>query len=261
MKDESRRTRLENEARVFARKLALVQETRTEKREIERILVDQRLLDRRAALERKAEVRASLAQCGSARAQEAERKRALATETYAARVEAEVRAREATEARLAAMARKELDLIDRLRDREAEQQKVRVCRTLALRACQRVVACGCVCTKQVGEFPQKQWWSGCWLQAYAQLQAALNLGREVSPCTAYVCGDGAEGALSEWRVRDAFHSHAGDDGALATERVGSALRRLGIELDKAQVDAAVRQLDPDGSGVVHLGEFVTWVRG
>ena len=57
VKDESRRNRLENEARLFHQKLCLVQETRLEKREIERILADQRLLDRRAALEKKDEAR------------------------------------------------------------------------------------------------------------------------------------------------------------------------------------------------------------
>lgn len=78
-------------------------------------------------------------------------------------------------------------------------------------------------------------------------------------------GDGGGGAdedgLSEWRVRDAFHSHAGEDGKLAADQVGCALRSLGIDLDEAQLDAAVRQLDPDGGASVRVGDFVSWVRG
>lgn len=66
VKDEGRRNRLENEARLFHHKLCLVQETRLEKREIERIVADQRVLDRRAALEKKEHVQRTLEQvCAS----------------------------------------------------------------------------------------------------------------------------------------------------------------------------------------------------
>jgi hypothetical protein len=124
IKDESRRNRLENEAKLFQQKLALVQETRLEKREIERAIVDQRLCDRRAALERKEEVRRALEQGSTARAKEEERKRQHAKATYEERVQQEMRARLEIEAKLSDMAHIELNLIDQLRGRMEEQQQV-----------------------------------------------------------------------------------------------------------------------------------------
>jgi hypothetical protein len=127
IKDESRRNRLENEAKLFHEKLARVQETRLEKREIERAIVDQRLCDRRAALERKEEVRRALEQGNTARAREEERKRQLSKATYEERIEQERRARLEIEAKLSDMAHIEICLIDQLKDRMEEQQQVRNC--------------------------------------------------------------------------------------------------------------------------------------
>jgi hypothetical protein len=125
VKDASRRNRLENEARVFHEKLSLVQETRLEKREIERILADQRLLNRRAALEKKEEVRRAQELGGNVKAQEEGRKRQLAKDTYAEKVQQEVSARKELERELQRMAREETELIDRLRERQQEQHQVR----------------------------------------------------------------------------------------------------------------------------------------
>jgi hypothetical protein len=89
--------------------------------------VDQRLFDRRAALERKEEVRRALEQGNTARAREEERKRQLAKATYEERIEQERRARLEIEAKLSDMAHIELCLIDQLKDRMEEQQQVRNC--------------------------------------------------------------------------------------------------------------------------------------
>jgi len=125
VKEESRRNKLETEARLFQEKLAVVEETKLEKLEIERMVLESRLLERRAVLERKEEMKRAAEHCGSLRAQESERRAQMAVDNYTVRIDAEVAVRVQRERDLQAMADLELDLIERLKERQQEQQQVR----------------------------------------------------------------------------------------------------------------------------------------
>ena len=76
------------------------------------------------------QVRRALENGGAARAAEDERKRALARQTHAEKVQAEIDARLEIEAELHKMKQIELDLIDQLKERQEEQRQVRQAQTL-----------------------------------------------------------------------------------------------------------------------------------
>lgn len=125
VKEEARKNRLENEARIFQEKLAVVEETKMERLQIERMVTEQRLLDRRTALEKKEEVKQAALEGGSARLCYMKRKAQMAIDNYTAKIEVEIEARREKEKEVQRMADLELELIDRLKERQHEQQLVR----------------------------------------------------------------------------------------------------------------------------------------
>jgi hypothetical protein len=124
IREECKRNRLVNEARVFQQKLALVQEVRYESREIDKVIAAQRLHHRRTALERKDEVKSGLGSVTSAKQREEERKRDMAKETYEERLQREIVARQAQEEELRRMTKLEQEMIERLKCRQQEQDQV-----------------------------------------------------------------------------------------------------------------------------------------
>jgi hypothetical protein len=119
-----KRNRVVNEARLFQQKIALVQEVRFESREIDKVIAAQRLFEKRQALERKDEVRNMIECVLSAKQKEEERKRVMAKDTYAERLQRETAARQQKEQELQRLTKLEQELIERLAHRKKEQERV-----------------------------------------------------------------------------------------------------------------------------------------
>lgn len=115
---------MENEARMFQQKLALVRETRCESQEIDRIIAEQRLYERRVALDKKDEVKQSIEQASNAKHKDEERKHELARETYDQKHRREAAVRKEMENELQRMAQLEVQLIEQLKERRREQDEV-----------------------------------------------------------------------------------------------------------------------------------------
>jgi Ca2+-binding EF-hand superfamily protein len=109
------------------------------------------------------------------------------------------------------------------------------------------------------------------MQAYEQLQAALNLGRQPKrPSPAHVVLQASLEPerplhLSEARIQDAFGQVAAAGAAgqdvIAVSDVGQVLEKLGIQLTEHQQAETAAQLDMGSSGTVGMADFVTWMQG
>jgi hypothetical protein len=110
------------------------------------------------------------------------------------------------------------------------------------------------------------------LQAYAQLQAALNLGkrprrrspRELSaPLAMHVDPP----LLTDARIREIFSkvSECGSSGpsrgTITVEQLRELLEALGVFLDAAQLAESALQLDVARSGFIGVADFVAWMQG
>ena len=125
IREETKRNRVVNEARLFQQKIALVQEVRFESREIDKVIAAQRLHEKRQALERKDEVKNSIESVSSAKQKEEARKRVIAKDTCVERLQRETAVRLQKEQELQRLTKLERELIDRLTRRQKEQEQVR----------------------------------------------------------------------------------------------------------------------------------------
>ena len=111
-------------------------------------------------------------------------------------------------------------------------------------------------------------WLYC-IQAYVQLEAAINLGRSLNKKQNQAPGDSVEQPLGihNSQVQHAFRQIAAaasldiPNGHIATAQLKELLEALGISLDDAQLAQSIAQLDPDLRGSVPMDEFISWMNG
>jgi Ca2+-binding EF-hand superfamily protein len=99
------------------------------------------------------------------------------------------------------------------------------------------------------------------VQAYEQLQAALNLGRPVHFHGMEEHEEVHRSGTDEDYVHNAFNQFAGPDGSVQVGQVGEILELLNISLSPVQLQAATNQLDPNSTGFVARSDFLTWAKG
>jgi hypothetical protein len=99
------------------------------------------------------------------------------------------------------------------------------------------------------------------LQAYEQLQAALNLGRPVQSHRLDKHDEAHSSSFSEDHMHGAFDQFAGPDGTVQVSQVGRILAMLNIPLSPVQLQAATAQLDPSATGFVARNDFLAWAKG
>lgn len=265
-KEVSKRKRLENEARMFQQKLALVQETRCESQEIDRIIAEQRLYQRRVALEKKDEVKQSVEQASYAKHKDEERKHGMARETYDEKHRREAAARKEMELELQRMAQLEVKLIEQLKERQREQDEV----SLGIMA---IIDMGYRYGIDSVRFLVTQ--------AYEQLRAVVGMGRASAPavrrprCTNRVqqSQDKYMGGIKQrsvdspqHRAHSAFTTTARAHGVTAgnvipSAELGSVLEAMGVFLEEYQMAEALLQLGGNQSGEITLQDFLVWASG
>lgn len=266
-REVSKRKRLETEARIFQQKLALVRETRCESQEIDRIIAEQRLYERRLALEKKDEIKQSLEQASHAKHRDEERKAEVARETYDEKHRREAAARKEMETELQRMARLEVQLIEQLKERQREQDEVRH-----------------PITRSDGRLFVFHTWIDycCWIvQAYEQLRAVISMGRSSAPVVrrprranrVQQSQDKYSGGLKQRAVdspqhlaHTAFTKIAQAQGVAAgnvipSASLGSVLEAMGLFLEEYQLSEALVQLDGNQSGKIALQDFLVWASG
>ena len=112
------------------------------------------------------------------------------------------------------------------------------------------------------------------LQAYEQLQAAINLGKPTpwrtpepappeEPETSAHAPESP--SFSEEATRSAFTlvAQACSDDAdwIEVGQLGDVLSALGVHLSAEQLGESATQLDPEHSGRIAVNEFVSWIQG
>ena len=109
------------------------------------------------------------------------------------------------------------------------------------------------------------------IQAYEQLQAALNLGKPPRRASSHSSNAHTQPPkphhLSEAHVRSEFGKIAAQPvadaapGHIASSQLGQLLRNLGISLSEEQLAESQVQLDPESAGVIAEDDLVAWIQG
>lgn len=230
LKEETVRNRTDTENKIFAEKLAVVQQTKEERTEIERMIAETRILARKKALEQKEAVRKAQ-QTGEQRLQQYKaQKLQMAQEEYERRLQEEVEAKQRKEKEIQKLAQLELELIERLKQKQLEQRTA-------------------------------------YEQLEAVL--ALGSTRSGSPksTAATVADNGQNDPASfqeptEEEVARAFAAYDVDGtGEISTSFLEALMRDLGVPLNPTQLSQAIAQLDVRQCAKISFGEFLLWWKG
>ena len=108
------------------------------------------------------------------------------------------------------------------------------------------------------------------LQAYAQLEAALNLGRALPRKRAGQAFSGSpppQALPSKQHVQEVFRTVAArrpyglPEDYIGTDQLQELLEELNVTLDESQLAQSVAQLDPNMQGHIPMTDFIMWIDG
>ncbi|GAX75926.1 hypothetical protein CEUSTIGMA_g3369.t1 [Chlamydomonas eustigma] len=231
LKEENLRNKIEQENKIYSDKVTVVQQTKEERAEYDRLLAESKLLSRKEALEQKEFIR---------RQQEDARKKIeqlkisrlqMAQEEYERRLKEEMDAKLQKEKEIEQLAQLELELIGRLRTKQTEQQK-------AFQQLEAVLSLGA---------------SGSGKQPASKLHPSAPAAPSTPP---------QSGEPSEEDVARAFSVYDVDGtGEVSTQDLQGLMQDLGVPLNATQLSQAVSQLDPASAGKVTFGDFLLWWKG
>ncbi|GLC43862.1 hypothetical protein PLESTB_000916300 [Pleodorina starrii] len=260
-KEEALRHRIEQENKIYQDKLDVVQKTKEERAEIERLLAESRLLARKEALEQKDFIRKQQEDARRKIETLKLQKLTAAQEEYERRLKEEIDAKIAKEQEIERLAQMELELIERLKSKQAEQRK-------AYQQLEAVLSLGTVSTSK-GLANGKP--------ASPKVTAVATGGGGASPerpssnmshtsaaSMPYQPADEAvpDGEPTEEDVARAFAIYDTDGiGEISTLSLDGLLRDLGVPLNPSQLSQAIAQLDTSQTGRITFGEFLLWWKG
>lgn len=228
LKEETIKNRTETENKIYTEKLAVVQQTKEERAEIERMIAETRILARKKALEQKEAVRKAQ-QEGEQRLQQYKAQRLqMAQEDYERRLQEEMEAKSQKEKEIQKLAQLELDLIERLKQKQLEQRTA---------------------------YEQ--------LQSVLSLGGSRNsTPKQNHPDSPNDQDAGAFQEPTEEEVARAFAAYDVEGSCeISTACLDGLMRDLGVPLNPSQLSQAIAQLDVRQIGRVTFGEFLMWWKG
>lgn len=228
LKEETIKNRTETENKIYTEKLAVVQQTKEERAEIERMIAETRILARKKALEQKEAVRKAQ-QEGEQRLQQYKAQRLqMAQEDYERRLQEEMEAKFQKEKEIQKLAQLELDLIERLKQKQLEQRTA---------------------------YEQ--------LQSVLSLGGSRNsTPKQNHPDSPNDQDAGAFQEPTEEEVARAFAAYDVEGSCeISTACLDGLMRDLGVPLNPSQLSQAIAQLDVRQIGRVTFGEFLMWWKG
>ncbi|GIL47725.1 hypothetical protein Vafri_3901 [Volvox africanus] len=256
-KEEALRHRIEQENKIYQEKLDVVQKTKEERADIERLLAESRLLARKEALEQKDFIRKQQEDARRKIETLKLQKLTAAQEEYERRLKEEIDAKLAKEQEIERLAQMELELIERLKSKQAEQRK-------AYQQLEAVLSLGNVSTTKG--------LTGNGKPASPKVTVVGATGG-VSPerppsqmsqaSASYTAEEAApDGEPTEEDVARAFAMYDTDGiGEISTLSLDGLLRDLGVPLSPSQLSQAIAQLDTSQTGRITFGEFLLWWKG
>eukprot|EP00798_Chlamydomonas_sp_ICE-L_P031811 gene31811-7013_t len=215
MKEEALKNKIEQENKVYLEKVNVVQQTKEEKAEIDKLLAESKLLSRKEALEQKESIRQQ---------QEVARRKleALkAQDDYEKRLKEETDAKNVKEAEIQRLAQIEMELIERLKTKQGQQQK-------AYQQLEAVLSLG-------GSTGSKSSSHGA--------PAAASAAPSAEP--------GEDDVARAFSVFDLDGT-----GEISALDMQGLMEDLGVPLNALQVSQAIAQLDPKQTGKITFGEFL-----
>ncbi|KAG1663826.1 hypothetical protein FOA52_013391 [Chlamydomonas sp. UWO 241] len=224
LKEDTLRNKIEMENTVFADRIATAQQTREEKEEIAKMLAENKLLSRKEALEQKEVIRKQQEDTRRKVEQMKIARLHMAQDDYEQRLRTEMDAKAQKEREIEELASLEMELIDRLRAKQAEQQK-------AFSQLEAVLSLGS--TKQ---------------------------GSKGSPSKSPAAPPLVEPEEEDVARAFSVYDHEGT-GEIRASDVESLMRDLAVPLSGTQLAQAIAQLDSATSGKVTFGEFLLWWKG
>lgn len=237
-KEERSKSRRNQEERVFQDKLIAAQSTKDSREQIAKQLKEAKTLQHQKAVEQKeiikknhreAEVR--ITQLKSSKLQQAH-------DDYDRRLREEMEAKLNKEREILKLAELEFELIERLREKQQLQEE-------AYEQLESVMALGNVKMSSQRFAPANG-------QMHEQQVAVLAEQMETMQSS----------DPSDEDLASMFHGYDTDEaGVIPVNSLQGLLCDLGMPLMEGQLQAAVQQLDPTGSGSVSFGEFFLWWKG
>mmetsp|Transcript_35772 Transcript_35772/g.79610 ORF Transcript_35772/g.79610 Transcript_35772/m.79610 type:complete len:336 (-) Transcript_35772:759-1766(-) len=235
LKEEQLKNKTDTENKIYAEKVSLVQQTKEERAELEKLLAESKLLSRKEALEQKEyirkqqeDARRKLEQLKVARLQ-------MASEDYERRLKEEMDAKLAKEREIERLAQLELELIERLKTKQTEQRK-------AYQQLEAVLTLGTPSAKSTSK-------SGT---------PPRSMPPQAQPSTP----PAEPGEPSEEDVARAFSVYDREGtGEISTLDLDGLMRDLGVPLNTMQLSQAISQLDVEQTGKITFGEFLLWWKG
>mmetsp|Transcript_29194 Transcript_29194/g.72207 ORF Transcript_29194/g.72207 Transcript_29194/m.72207 type:complete len:325 (+) Transcript_29194:293-1267(+) len=198
----------------------------------ERYLDEQKILDRKAAMEAKDEVKRQQTEQQQRLAMMKQKQMESTRDNYEQRLQREYEAQQEKEKDLQRMSKLELDLIEQLQQKQEEQKR-------AYEELETALLGGGGGTAKLGKSTKG---------------GGVTAG-----------GKSKGGAATEPGEEDVQKAFAAIDtegtGTIPTEHLSDLMGALGITLDATQLKEAAEQLDAGKNGKVSYGEFVMWWNG
>lgn len=225
IKEEALKNKIEQENKVYLEKLNVVQQTKEEKAEIDKLLAESKLLSRKEALEQKESIRQQQEQARRKLEQLKVAKLQQAQDEYERRLKEEMDAKAAKEMEIERLAQVEMELIERLKSKQNEQRKA-------------------------------------YQQLEAVLSLGGTTGAPGLHHTAHAAAAPAAEEPGEDDVARAFSVYDLDGtGEISALDLQELMKDLGVPLNALQLSQAIAQLDPSKTGRVTFGEFLLWWKG
>lgn len=267
-KEVTRRNKELRETQIMELRDQMAQEVRIERAVLEDELQREKILARKRAVEQKEQIRRAKEEATQKLEQRKLAELINAHEDYQQRVAEEMAVRRKKEQELHAMAKVELQLIERLKKKQQEQvqaytelEDVLGTRTLAQGGTgggSRIMS-----SRSAGAPQARGSSAGRGTTAHSSGQGHP-AGADAAESTSAV-EQGSPGAArepTEEEIAVAFSRYDDEGtGTIPTTSLEGLMSDLGLQLNAHQLSQAVAQLDRTGMGEVSFGEFLLWWRG
>ena len=240
-------------------KKQLSQETRQESLQHERALAEQRMQAQRRALDTRESIRKSKSDAAAKLAKMKVNHMRNVKDDYSNRLDVELSSLRETEVELNNMTMLEMELIQRLQERQKEQEK-------AYTKLEQVLGIGA--GGATGKSPKKGTGTGTApptptpsrLKSPLLGQQPRSAGGQPPPQNANSSSNFEEPTDEEISSKFGLLDKKGT-GFMATGDLGKLLRSLGLNLSEDQILQASDQLDQGNTGQISFGEFFLWWKG
>lgn len=236
MKAEHNRRKSASATALHEAKREMTIMTKAEREKNEQYLQEQRLLERKAAMEQKDEVKRQQIEQQQRAALMKKKHLDSIRDNYELRLQKEMEVQAAKEKDLARMTKMELELINQLQAKQAEQKAA------------------------YDELEQALLGSGAKAGGGGGVNRSTDFAKQLS--TGSKQAPAAANEPGEAEVQKAFASiDVEGTGTIPSEKLNDLMNALGIQLDEAQLSQATEQLDASKAGKISFGDFIMWWNG